>query len=131
MLASIAKFVLGHKRLAKLNLTQRVLESLKPPAQGRVEYSDAFLTGFVLRVTSRGLKSFTFVYHCARALASRVGMEETFRPYIVRGELVAVLEAFCPSFAGFFLYYPSRIHTPPKLRALVDYMRTRTRQASL
>jgi DNA-binding transcriptional LysR family regulator len=57
-----------------------------------------------------------------------VGMEETFRPYVARGELLPVLEAFCPEFAGFFLYYPSRVHTPPKLRALVDYMRTRRAQ---
>src|SRR5262245_45636006 len=35
---------------------------MKPPAQGRAEYSDASLSGFVLRVTSRGLKSFTYVY---------------------------------------------------------------------
>jgi DNA-binding transcriptional LysR family regulator len=42
-----------------------------------------------------------------------------------RGELVAVLEAFCPTFDGFFLCDPSRIHSPPKLRALVDYMRAR------
>ncbi len=51
-----------------------------------------------------------------------IGLEETFRPYVARGELVPVLEKFCPPFPGFFLYYPSRTQTPPKLRALVDFL---------
>lgn len=51
------------------------------------------------------------------------GMEETFRPYIERGELVAMLEPYCPSFAGFYLYYPSRRNLAPKLRAFIDHVR--------
>lgn len=53
------------------------------------------------------------------------GMEETFRPWILRGELVPVLEGYCPSFPGFFLYFPSRRNLAPKLRALVDHLRRR------
>lgn len=51
------------------------------------------------------------------------GMEETFRPAIARGELVPLLDEFCPYFAGFYLYYPSRRTMVPKLRALVDHLR--------
>ncbi|TIP77468.1 MAG: LysR family transcriptional regulator, partial [Mesorhizobium sp.] len=51
------------------------------------------------------------------------GMEESFRPWIGRGELVPVLENFCPRFAGFYLYYPSRRNVAPKLRALVQHLR--------
>jgi DNA-binding transcriptional LysR family regulator len=51
------------------------------------------------------------------------GMEESFRPWIDRGELVPLLEKFCPTFAGFYLYYPSRRNIAPKLRALVDHVR--------
>lgn len=51
------------------------------------------------------------------------GMEESFRPFIDRGELVPILENFCPRFAGFYLYYSSRRHMAPKLRALVDHLR--------
>ncbi len=50
------------------------------------------------------------------------GMEESFRPWIARGELMYVLEDYCPSFAGFYLYYPSRRHLAPKLRALIDHL---------
>lgn len=51
------------------------------------------------------------------------GMVETFEPYVDRGELVPLLEEFCPSFPGFYLYYPKRQRQPLKLRALVDYVR--------
>lgn len=53
------------------------------------------------------------------------GMEETFLPYIRRGELEAVLEDYCPRFAGFFLYFAARRNAPPKLRALIDHFRFR------
>jgi DNA-binding transcriptional LysR family regulator len=53
------------------------------------------------------------------------GMEESFRSAVERGELMPILEQYCPSFAGFFLYYPSRRDLAPKLRALVDYLRAR------
>jgi DNA-binding transcriptional LysR family regulator len=51
------------------------------------------------------------------------GMEETFRPYIERVELVPLLEDFLPAFPGFFLYFPSRRNLAPKLRALIEHVR--------
>jgi DNA-binding transcriptional LysR family regulator len=53
-----------------------------------------------------------------------IGMEETFEPYIARGELVSVLDGFLPRFAGFFLYFPNRRNQPRKLRALVAHVRS-------
>lgn len=53
------------------------------------------------------------------------GMEETFRPYIERGELVALMEDFLPPFPGFFLYFANRRNLPPKLRVFVDHVRYR------
>ena len=58
------------------------------------------------------------------------GMEETFRPYLDRGELVSVLEAYSPSFPGFFLFFPRRQRQPSKLRALVDHFRMASRHPS-
>lgn len=51
------------------------------------------------------------------------GMEETFRPYVAAGQLVPLLEDYCPPFAGFFLYFPNRRNLAPKLRALVDHVK--------
>ena len=53
------------------------------------------------------------------------GMEESFRPAIARGELIPLLEDYCPYFAGFYLYYPSRKNVAPKLRALIEHVRGR------
>ena len=50
-------------------------------------------------------------------------MEETFRPYLERGELVSLLEDYLPPFPGFYLYFPDRRNMAPKLRALVDHVR--------
>ena len=52
-----------------------------------------------------------------------LGLEETFRRQIEAGALVTVLDAFCPPFPGFFVYYPDRRNHAPKLRALVDHVR--------
>jgi len=48
--------------MAKIKLTQRTLETLKPPQAGRVEFSDDALPNFVLRVSATGRKAFTFMY---------------------------------------------------------------------
>jgi DNA-binding transcriptional LysR family regulator len=55
-------------------------------------------------------------------------MAETFRPYIDRGELVALLEDYLPPFAGFYLYFPHRRNMAPKLRALVEHVRSFRRE---
>lgn len=38
--------------------------------------------------------------------------------------LVRVLEEYCPQIPGYFLYYPSRVNLAPKLKALVDFLRS-------
>jgi DNA-binding transcriptional LysR family regulator len=52
-----------------------------------------------------------------------IGMEDTFRPHVARGELVSLLEDYLPLFPGFFLYFSSRRNRPPKLEALVRHVR--------
>lgn len=54
------------------------------------------------------------------------GMEESFRPWLGRGELIPLLEDYCPYFSGFYLYYPSRRNLAPKLRVLIEHVRRRT-----
>jgi DNA-binding transcriptional LysR family regulator len=51
------------------------------------------------------------------------GIEDTFRPYIERGELVTLLDEYLMPFPGFYLYYPNRHNLAPKLRALIDHVR--------
>lgn len=42
--------------------------------------------------------------------------------------LVRVLDRYCPQVPGYFLYYPSRAHVPPKLRALIDFLKSGPRR---
>src|SRR6266516_3405724 len=49
--------------------------------------------------------------------------EEYVAPQIARGALVRVLEDWCPPFAGYFLYHPSRRQQPAALSALIETLR--------
>src|SRR2546423_7290342 len=51
-----------------VRLTQRAVETLKPPAAGRVEYWDSHLPGFGLRVASSGRKTWVAMYRVAGKL---------------------------------------------------------------
>jgi DNA-binding transcriptional LysR family regulator len=55
-------------------------------------------------------------------LGLTIGMGDGVRPYLERGEVVAVLEDFCPPFPGYYLYYPQRRQASAALRALIDYL---------
>lgn len=50
--------------------------------------------------------------------------EDQVRALVEEGELVRVLEDWCPYYAGLFLYYPSRRQMPAALRAFVDFIRS-------
>jgi DNA-binding transcriptional LysR family regulator len=52
-------------------------------------------------------------------------IEEPVRGLIRKGQLIQVLDEWCPSFPGFFLYYPSRRNRPAALSALIDVLRIR------
>src|SRR5438034_10509159 len=56
-------------------------------------------------------------------LGLMVSFEEYVAPQIAGGALVRVLEDWCPPFAGYFLYYPSRRQQPAALSALIDALR--------
>lgn len=63
----------------------------------------------------------------ARLARAGVGLaivyEDQVRDEVARGELVPVLEEFCEPFPGYYLYYPSRRHASPALRALIEHLR--------
>jgi DNA-binding transcriptional LysR family regulator len=62
-----------------------------------------------------------------RAALDGVGVaymfEEHVRDQLARGELVRVLEDWCPPFDGYYLFYPSRRHQPAALSALIEFLR--------
>jgi DNA-binding transcriptional LysR family regulator len=67
-----------------------------------------------------------------RAAMDGVGLafslDEYVAPHVASGALVRVLEDWCPPFAGFFLYYPSRRQQPAALSALINALRLEDRR---
>jgi DNA-binding transcriptional LysR family regulator len=63
----------------------------------------------------------------AAAVRAGVGlgymMEHDVADEIASGELIQVLDEWCPTFPGFHLYHPSRRQAPPALRALIAALR--------
>ena len=62
-----------------------------------------------------------------RAVLNGVGIgtavEESLAEMIAKGRLVQVLRDWCPTFPGYFLYYPSRRNQPAALTALINTLR--------
>lgn len=80
-----------------------------------------------LTVNPQGPASFDDPDLVIQAVLDGVGigtaMEETLRQLIADGRLIQVLKDWCPSFPGYFLYYPSRRNQPAALAALIDTLR--------
>jgi len=49
--------------------------------------------------------------------------EEAVATDLREGRLISVMEEWCPSFDGFYIYYPSRRQMRPALRAFIDFFR--------
>jgi len=50
-------------------------------------------------------------------------LEDHVSAHLASGALLRVLEDWCPPFAGYFLYYPSRRQQAPALSALIEILR--------
>ncbi len=56
--------------------------------------------------------------------------EELVAEHVASGRLISVLQDWLPYWPGLYLYYPSRRQMPAPLRAFLDYVRSRPRQAA-
>lgn len=80
-----------------------------------------------LTVSPQGPASFDDPDLVIQAVLDGVGigtsMEDNLTMLLNRGRLVQVLRDWCPSFPGYFLYYPSRRNQPAALAALIETLR--------
>jgi DNA-binding transcriptional LysR family regulator len=80
-----------------------------------------------LTVNPQGPATFDDSDLVIRAVFNGVGigmaMEEPLADMIAEGRLVQVLRDWCPTFPGYFLYYPSRRNQPAALVALINTLR--------
>ena len=52
-----------------------------------------------------------------------MALEESVKEMTAKGQLVEVLKDWCPTFPGYFLYYPSRHNQAAALTALINTLR--------
>jgi DNA-binding transcriptional LysR family regulator len=80
-----------------------------------------------LTVNPQGPVTFDSPELVVQAILNDVGlgmaMEAILKPMIADGRLIQVLKDWCPTFPGFFLYYPSRRNQPAALAALINTLR--------
>ena len=80
-----------------------------------------------LTVSPQGPVSFDDPDLVIQAVLDGVGigtsMEGNLAVLLNRKRLVRVLQDWCPSFPGYFLYYPSRRNQPAALAALIETLR--------
>ncbi|AKQ69479.1 Transcriptional regulator, LysR family [Myxococcus hansupus] len=85
--------------------------------------------GKELEVETRGRLALSDQVEILEAALAGMGLAYVFESQVeslVRQKrLVRVLEGWCPVYPGFFLYYPSRRHLPPVLKAFVDFVRAK------
>jgi len=65
--------------------------------------------------------------HIVEAALAGLGLaylpEEEFAPHIIEGRLIRVLEDWCPPFAGYHIYYPSRRQPSPAFALVLQALR--------
>jgi DNA-binding transcriptional LysR family regulator len=80
-----------------------------------------------LTVSPQGPASFDDPELVIQAVLNGAGigtaMEDTLKELIGKGLLIQILRDWCPTFPGYFLYYPSRRNQPAALAALIDTLR--------
>ena len=80
-----------------------------------------------LTVNPQGPATFDDPDLIVQAVLNGVGIattvEQPISEMIAKGRLVQVLRDWCPTFPGYFLYYPSRRNQPAALAALINTLR--------
>ncbi len=83
--------------------------------------------GQEMSVDVPGVLTLDHVELMAEAAAGGLGIayvpDRTARPYLDSGALVPVLDEWCPSIPGLFLYYSGHRHVPAGLRAFIDVLK--------
>jgi DNA-binding transcriptional LysR family regulator len=111
------------------DLTAHSCINLRLPTAGGLYAWEFEKGGRALRVRVEGRLVFNTATFAVKAAVAGAGLafvpEDRVLPLISAGRLLRVLADWCPSFAGFHLYYPSRRQPTPAFAALVEALRYR------
>jgi DNA-binding transcriptional LysR family regulator len=85
--------------------------------------------GRELKVRVDGQLAFNGIFQVLEAALMGLGLafvpEDLAEPYLSKGHLKRVLQAWCPPWAGYHLYYPSRRQPSAAFSLVVDALRHR------
>jgi DNA-binding transcriptional LysR family regulator len=121
-----------HERpLTPRDLTSHACINLRLPTYGGFYAWEFERDGHELRVRVDGQLAFNATSAMLNAAVAGFGLactlEDQVKPHIAAGRLIRVLEDWCPPFAGYHLYYPSRRQPSAAFSLLVDALRHKNR----
>jgi DNA-binding transcriptional LysR family regulator len=101
--------------------------NMRLPTAGGLYHWEFEKDGKPLRVRVDGQLTLNFLSERIDAVLSGFGLacvpEDMVEQHVKSGELIQVLDAWCPSFPGYYLYYPSRRQHPPAFALMIDALR--------
>jgi DNA-binding transcriptional LysR family regulator len=111
------------------DLTEHDCINLRLPTLGGFYAWEFEKDGRAVNARVDGRLAFNDVGLILEAAAAGFGLacvlEDQARPHLARGSLVGALSDWCPPFAGYHLYYPSRRQLSPAFRVLLEALRYR------
>ncbi|MBY5353299.1 LysR family transcriptional regulator [Rhizobium leguminosarum] len=129
VVGALAYFDTRPKPMTPQDLTDHNCINLRLPTYGSVYAWEFEKDGRELRVRVEGQLVFNNIALRLNAVLAGIGLaympEDLVAAHIADGQLVRVLEDWCPPFSGYHLYYPSRRHTSPAFALVVDALRYR------
>src|SRR3954454_7853127 len=103
--------------------------NLRLPSYGGLYAWEFAREGRELRVRVEGQLVFNGIFQVLDAALAGFGLayvpEDLAQPHLENGRLERVLEAWCPPWSGYHLYYPSRRQSSPAFALLVEALRHR------
>ena len=101
--------------------------NLRLPTRGGLYAWEFEKDGRELRVHVQGQLVFNGTFEMLKAAVAGFGLayvpEDVAQPHLAAGRLKRVLDDWCPPYAGYHLYYPSRRQPTPAFTLLVEALR--------
>lgn len=101
--------------------------NMRLPSAGGLYHWEFEKEGKSLRVKVEGQLTFNLLSERIDAVLSGFGIafvpEDMVQKAVQSGELIQVLDDWCPTFSGYYLYYPSRKQHLPAFALLIDALR--------
>ncbi len=103
--------------------------NMRLPTAGGLYHWEFEKEGKSLRVQVQGQLTFNVLDERLDAAICGYGIafvpEDSVADKVNSGELVQILQDWCPTFPGYYLYYPSRKQHPPAFALLIEALRYR------